>query len=73
MPPIISARYDRTYRYDFATDGGAVGAIPLRGDKLPSGAVVVDALLQSTPPPRAAAQPRYGSTPRRPVTCRRRL
>lgn len=27
--------------YDFATDGGAVGAINLRGDKLPSGAVIL--------------------------------
>lgn len=31
--------------YDFAVDGGAVGAITLRGDRLPSGAIVVDALL----------------------------
>lgn len=32
-------------RYSFATDGGAVGTINLRGDRLPSGAVVIDALL----------------------------
>lgn len=33
-------------RYDFATDGGAVGDITLRGDQqIPSGAVIVDALL----------------------------
>lgn len=29
--------------YDFATEGGAVGDITLRGDTLPSGAQVVDA------------------------------
>ncbi len=29
--------------YDFAVDGGAVGAITLRGDSIPSGAVVIDA------------------------------
>lgn len=32
-------------RYNFATDGGAVGTINLRGDQLPAGAVVVNALL----------------------------
>lgn len=31
--------------YDFATDGGAVGDITLRGDSLPSGAIITDALL----------------------------
>lgn len=31
--------------YDFALDGGAVGDIVLRGDSLPSGAIIVDALL----------------------------
>ena len=31
--------------YDFSVDGGAVGDITLRGDTIPSGAVVVDALL----------------------------
>jgi hypothetical protein len=31
--------------YDFATDGGAVGDITLRGDTIPSGAVIVDSLL----------------------------
>lgn len=31
--------------YDFAVDGGAVGDIALRGDKIPSGAVIVDALI----------------------------
>lgn len=32
--------------YDFATDGGATGDITLRGDQIPSGAILVDALLQ---------------------------
>lgn len=32
-------------RYDFAVDGGAVGDIVLRGDSIPAGAVIVDALL----------------------------
>jgi hypothetical protein len=32
--------------YDFAIDGGAVGDIVLRGDSVPSGAVIVDALIQ---------------------------
>jgi hypothetical protein len=32
--------------YDFAIDGGAVSDIALRGDKIPSGAVIVDALVK---------------------------
>lgn len=32
--------------YDFAVDGGAVGDIALRGQNIPSGAVVLDALLE---------------------------
>lgn len=32
--------------YDFAVDGGATTAITLRGDTVPSGAIIVDALLQ---------------------------
>ncbi|WP_327047283.1 hypothetical protein OG320_05160 [Microbispora sp. NBC_01189] len=32
--------------YDFAVDGGAVGAITLRGDAVPSGAIIVDTLIQ---------------------------
>lgn len=32
--------------YDFAVDGGAVSDITLRGDTIPSGAVIVDALIQ---------------------------
>lgn len=31
--------------YDFATDAGAVGALNLRGDKLPSGALVLRAYV----------------------------
>lgn len=31
--------------YDFAVDGGAVGDIALRGDQIPAGAVVLDALV----------------------------
>lgn len=31
--------------YDFTTDGGAVGDITLRGDQIPSGAVLTDALI----------------------------
>lgn len=31
--------------YDFAVDGGAVGAITLRGDSVPSGAIIIDVLI----------------------------
>lgn len=31
--------------YDFATDGGATGDITLRGDALPSGALIVSAFI----------------------------
>lgn len=34
--------------YSFATDGGAVGDITLRGDSIPSGAVIVDSLIRVT-------------------------
>ena len=34
--------------YDFATDGGAVGAINLRGDKLPSGARIISSYIDVT-------------------------
>lgn len=44
MPPVKQAR-SQTYYYKFSVDGGAVGTIPLRGPKLPNGAVVTDALL----------------------------
>lgn len=32
--------------YSFATDGGAVGDITLRGDSIPSGAVILDAYIK---------------------------
>lgn len=38
-------KWARAY-YDFATDGGAIGAINLRGDKLPSGAVIVSSYVK---------------------------
>lgn len=38
-------KWARAY-YDFATDAGAIGAINLRGDKLPSGAVVVSSYVK---------------------------
>lgn len=34
-----------TAMYDFAVDGGAVGDIALRGDTLPSGAIILDSLI----------------------------
>lgn len=33
------------YAYDFAVDGGGTTAIPLRGDAIPSGAIITDALI----------------------------
>lgn len=38
-------------RYSFAVDGGAVGDITLRGDSLPAGAIIVEALVKVTTPP----------------------
>lgn len=38
-------KWARAY-YDFATDGGAIGAIPLRGDKLPKNAVVLSTVVR---------------------------
>lgn len=32
--------------YDFAADGGAVGDIALRGDAIPSGAIIIDSLIK---------------------------
>lgn len=34
--------------YDFATDGGASGAITLRGDEIPAGSLVIDARIDVT-------------------------
>jgi len=42
LEPAKSVAY---LEYDFALDGGAVGTIALRGDKLPKGAVVTDGKL----------------------------
>jgi len=33
------------FEYDFAREGGAIGAIALRGDKLPIGAVIHDGMI----------------------------
>ena len=45
MAGIATGRSEYTYRYDFAVQGGAVGAKVLTGPVLPSGVAVVDALL----------------------------
>ena len=37
-------KWARAY-YDFATDGGAVSTIALRGDKIPSGALILQAYV----------------------------
>lgn len=39
-------KWARAY-YDFASEGGAVGDIALRGDKIPSGAVILDTLIKT--------------------------
>lgn len=36
--------------YDFAVDGGAVGDIALRGDKIPQGAIILDTLIHVVTP-----------------------
>lgn len=38
-------KWARAY-YDFATDAGAIGALNLRGDKLPAGAVVLSTYIR---------------------------
>ena len=38
-------KWARAY-YDFATDGGAIGAINLRGDMIPSGAVILNTVIR---------------------------
>lgn len=43
-----NARRTLTCYYDFATDGGAVGAITLRGGSLPVGAVITNGVLYNT-------------------------
>jgi hypothetical protein len=37
-----------TAYYDFAVDGGAIGNITLRGDSVPSGAIIVDSFINVT-------------------------
>jgi hypothetical protein len=46
MSKVATSTYQTTHRYDFALDGGAQGTINLRGPKLPSGALVTDAIVQ---------------------------
>lgn len=45
MPLIEERKKQARGQYDFAIDGGAVSTITLRGDKIPSGAIVTDALI----------------------------
>lgn len=45
MGRIEPARGRALAYYDFAVDGGAVGSIPLRGDKIPSGAIITSSLM----------------------------
>ena len=33
------------FEYDFAKDGGAIGAIALRGNKIPSGAIITSGMI----------------------------
>jgi len=42
----MGARKYAVAMYDFALDGGAQGDLTLRGDTVPAGAIVIDALLQ---------------------------
>jgi hypothetical protein len=42
-------------RYDFARQGGAVGDIPLAGDTIPKGAVILDSLIKVETAPDSAA------------------
>lgn len=37
--------------YDFAVNGGAIAAIPLTGDQLPSGAIILGGLVEVVTPP----------------------
>jgi hypothetical protein len=38
------------FEYDFATDGGTVGAHTLRGGTLPAGTVILDAIVKTVTP-----------------------
>lgn len=45
MGYIASSQRVARAHYDFAVDGGAVGDIPLRGRQIPSGAIIIDTLI----------------------------
>lgn len=45
MPLIEASRRTATAHYDFAVDGGTVGDIALRGQKIPQGAIITDVLI----------------------------
>lgn len=40
-------KYARAF-YDFAVDGGAIGTVTMRGDTIPSGAVLLDSFVEVT-------------------------
>lgn len=44
----IQLKKQAQWFYDFATDGGAVGDVTLRGPKLPEGAIVTDGYIYNT-------------------------
>lgn len=46
MPYISSSTRVARAAYDFAIDGGAAGAIVLRGDKIPGGAIILDSIVE---------------------------
>lgn len=46
MGRIRSSVQVATAYYDFAVDGGAVGDIALRGEKIPQGAIITDCLIK---------------------------
>jgi hypothetical protein len=45
MPRIKDSVQTARAHYDFAVDGGAVGDIALRGEQIPSGAIITDVLI----------------------------
>lgn len=46
---VLSRRVARNV-YDFAVDGGAIGTIALRGESIPSGAIVINTLIRVLTP-----------------------
>lgn len=50
MTYIVPSKRTARAVYDFAVDGGAVSTIALRGDKIPSGAVITDTLINVLTP-----------------------